>query len=206
MSQALPSKSSIASLFQGKSASLVPPSFTFWLIRYHINRWLHEYCLRLLWLMPGCDESCPARSTFFDFWDRRSTTAAPGSTYLTNLLGLVHARVHRERWRQQSEARTTVQCVPVAGSQYDSLLRLPQLRPLEELAAELGYAEDWRKWKNGRAGRYSDIEYLKAWLQDANSELIVCGLAAHLRHASMLEVRSRYRTLLGNMFLAILMR
>lgn len=110
----------IASLAQAQSLGCIPPcvatmvslvpfisslvfilfplpsliSYFFWWLR-------HKYGLSLLWLMPGCDNSCPGNDPTFEDWERTSTTAVPDSTYLTSLVGRVHARVHYEhRWQQ----------------------------------------------------------------------------------------------------------
>jgi len=177
-------------------------------IRYYLWRWLQEYSTdNLLWLLPGCGDSCPTDSSLFDFDDDTSTTAAPGSTYLISLLGRVHAWVHYERMSQQTFPDCTIWTIQMDETQSDDLLKLPQFCPLEELAAKVGHSKNWRDWSTDRARRDADMAYLKAWLQDLNSRRMSCRFAAYLRHASMQEAHNRLTYApFGQMFLAMFMR
>lgn len=84
-------------------------------------------------------------------------------------------------------------------------MELPEVRPLLEVAANVGHAGDWREWKDGLAARDADVAYLKAWLQDARSVLVVRRFAARLRQASILEAHERLNCRpFGDMFLAML--
>lgn len=131
----------------------------------------------------------------------------PGSTYLTNLLGRVHARVHYERRWQRYSPQLTVWSASIMESQYKDLLKLPEVRPLEEVAADVGHSKSWREWTDGRGRRDEDLAYVKAWLQDAKSEVMASRLAAHLRHASVLEADKRMNCMrFSNMFPAMLRR
>jgi len=159
------------------------------LIRLYVWCSGHNPNLGLLWLLPICHDSCPGSSNTSADLNTTNNATIPIHAPLTNLPGQFHAWVHWQRKTQQSLIEHANWPAKHTELQY------AMLRDIRARTPSLSSHRTSATWRSGRGSgqirRETNVAYLNAWLQDAQSEAIACRLAAQLRYTTMLAACDR---------------